>query len=196
MEETFVIATKSGMISVIETVVACGVVCHEEVVPALPKVCVEECTPTVEDEVDLIRMIGGVVVIGLATTNVTDTTITTDTRSPTTTEIIGIEVTDPTRTNEGTRHPREDIPTTTMACLRAGIIHPAITRIDTRPATIAVEVRQDLLVGPAVTSWTTGEAVAVEDGANTTEGHRLRRTHKPLPPSFVRTKQMLEKLCV
>lgn len=166
-----------------------GVVCPVDL-PVRLKVCAVECSKmevvVVEEEeeegaVDPIRTIGGVVEIDSATTNVTVTTVTVDTRHQTTIVIIetGIEVTGPTKTSEDTR-PRQEVTLaiTTQCHLVATILRVTI-RTDMVLDTIEAEDRRVAVV-LAVTLWTTGEVVveaeAVGDEVNTTGGHHHQPT--------------------
>lgn len=180
MEGTIEIGTKSGMITT--GIGVRGVACPVDL-PVRLRVCAVECSQMeVEEEegaVDPIRTIGGVVGIGSATTSVTDTTATVDTRHRTITAIIetGIEATGPTRISEDTRPRQEVTPAITTQCHRVVTILRVTIRTATVPDTIEAEDHRVAAV-LVVTLWTTEEVAAavVADGANTTGGHRHRPT--------------------
>lgn len=166
-----------------------GVVCPVDL-PVRLKVCAVECSQMVEEEevgaVDPIRTIVGVVEIDSATTNVTVTTATVDTRHRTTTVIIetGIEVTDHTRTSEDIRPRQEVTPAITTQCHREATILRVTIRTAMVPDTIEAEDHRVAVV-LAVTLWTIEEVVevaaAVGGEVNMTGGHH----HQPTPSCHI-----------
>lgn len=161
-----------------------GVVCPVDL-PVRLKVCAVECSQMVEEEevgaVDPIRTIVGVVEIDSATTNVTVTTATVDTRHRTTTVIIEteIEVTGHTRINEDIRPHQEVTPAITTQCHREATILRVTIRTAMVLDTIEAEDHQVAVV-LAVTLWTIEEVVevaaAVGGEVNTTGGHHHQPT--------------------
>lgn len=186
MEGTIEIGTKIGMTTT--GIGAHGAVVCPEVLPVRHKACAVECSKMEEGEVDPIRTIGGVVEIGLATINVTDTTVTIDTRHRTIIAIteIGIGVIDPTRISEvDTRLLQEITRAITTACHRVVTIRRVIIHTDTLPGMIAEEVLREAVVALAETLWITEveeeekvevvEVAAEEKGVETTTEGRLLR---------------------
>lgn len=184
MEGTIEIGTKIGTTTT--GIGAHGAVACPEVLPVRHRACAVECSKMEEGEVDPIRTIGGVVEIGLATINGTDTTVTIDTRHRTIIAIteIGIEVIDPTRISEDTRPLQEITQAITTACHRVVTIRRVTTHTDTLPGMIVEEVLREAVVALAETLWITEveeekvevvEAAAEEKGVETTTEGRLLR---------------------
>lgn len=185
MEGTIEIGTKIGTTTT--GIGAHGAVACPAVLPVRHRACAVECSKMEEGVVDPIRTIGGVVEIGLATINVTDTTVTIDTRHRTIIAIteIGIEVIDPTRISEvDTRPPQEITLAITTACHRVVTILRVIIRTDTLPGMIVEEVLREAVVALEETLWITVveeekvevvEAAAEEKGVETTTEGRLLR---------------------